>query len=648
MKRPIFHAVRLWAALLSGVLLPAQPSRLPNAGPAAGEAVVSDRAAAAAWDQWMEELAAAGRRKRNERIAALKSGEDVLAWAAGLRQWYRRRVGPLVPLNGPQKKEFCGRIDCDGYRVEKWLFETMPGTMATANLYVPDRPNAAGVGLVVAIGHWADGKFQPDNQRVGAYMAHNGIPTLVYDHPGVGERREFHDPVRDEPRAGNTPTSEHNRVGLPAALAGIQPSRFFITEGVRARDFLAGFDFVRRSRIGFTGASGGGSISRMMACYLDDLAFSVPVVIIRGASVSGLSDAEQAIWGSGVLGITASDQLSCIVPRPAMIVTEVPGDGSRESYATMRKLYDLAGAPAEATDYYAEEALHGYHCTMVDKVYTFLARNFGLPAASPRTWEKVRGLTRAECEISRDGFLYRERPQVTLIGQLARLLPRPRGLRVQDLPAVLAIADWPRSPLPYVLKGKAGKAVRVTGSDAVGEGVLCLVDLEDRPRPAPGPAPELAQESSPLPGAKPDIRAARKAVSPAGLGHNDLWQQPDARAQRWLTCFDRSLAGLRVRQILDFAADHPQVEELTAEGPAWAVPLAFAAPLLPDSIRRVSVKYLPASFRAMVTAEVNTTSPGLYIQDLLSYGDMDDVIRLAGKRLKVQFRIDPDGRVIAE
>jgi hypothetical protein len=106
--------------------------------------------------------------------------------------------------------------------------------------------------------------------------------------------------------------------------------------------------------------------------------------------------------------------------------------------------------------------------------------------------------------------------------------------------------------------------------------------------------------------------------------------------------------GLRVRQILDFAADHPHVEELTAEGPAWAVPLAFATPLLPDWIRRVSVKYIPASFRAMVTAEVNTTSPGLYIQDLLSYGDMDDVIRLAGKRLKVQYRIDADGRVIAE
>jgi hypothetical protein len=655
MKPPVLVTTNFWATLLATSLIPVQSASQSISDRDAADAVVSDGAvtashpAVAAWDKWIDELSAAGLKKRNDRIAALKSKEDVMKWAAELRQWYRRRVGPLVPLDGSQKKEFCGKVDRDGYRVEKWLFETMPGTMATGNLYVPDKPNAAGVGLIVAIGHWADGKFQPDNQRVGAYMAYNGIPTLVYDHPGVGERREFYDPVRDEPRAGNTPTSEHNRVGLPAGLAGIQPGRFFITEGARARDFLAGFGFVKRDKIGFTGASGGGSISRMMACYLDDLAFSVPVVIIRGASVSGLSDAEQAMWGSGVIGITASDQLSCIVPRPAMIVTEVPDDGSKDSYDTMRRLYDLVGAPAEATDYYAEDALHGYHCTMVEKVYAFLARNYGLPAAAPKTWEKVKGLTRAECEIFREGYLYRERPQVTLAEQVAKLLPKPRGLTRKDLPTVLAIANWQRSPLPYYIKGRVGKAVRVTGTNAAGDGELCLTDLEVQPRAQPGPAPELAQEVSPAPVPKQATRPARATgVLSTALGHNNLWQQPDARAQRLLTCFDRSLVGLRVRQILDFAADHPHVEELTAEGPAWAVPLAFATPLLPDWIRRVSVKYIPASFRAMVTADVNTTSPGLYIQDLLSYGDMDDVIRLAGKRLKVQYRIDADGRVIAE
>ncbi|KKM79007.1 hypothetical protein LCGC14_1354200, partial [marine sediment metagenome] len=143
--------------------------------------------------------------------------------------------------------------------------------------------------------------------------------------------------------------------------------------------------------------------------------------------------------------------------------------------------------------------------------------------------------------------------------------------------------------------------------------------------------------------------AAKPAPAPKRrrLGHQQLWDELDGDAQRELTHYDRSVVGIRVRQILDFVRDHPKVAELSAEGPRWAVPLTFAAPLLPGSVKRVKVKYLPASFAAIMSAEVNTTSPGLYVQGLLIHGDMDDVIKLAGKRLTVQYRIDADGRVVA-
>ena len=131
------------------------------------------------------------------------------------------------------------------------------------------------------------------------------------------------------------------------------------------------------------------------------------------------------------------------------------------------------------------------------------------------------------------------------------------------------------------------------------------------------------------------------------IGHNKLGDEPDCDAQRELTHHDRCLVGLRVRQILDFVSDHPKVTELSAEGPRWAVPLTFAAALLPRSVQRIQVKYVPASFREIMSAEMNTTSPGLYVQGLLVHGDMDDVIKLAGKRLTVQYRIDADGRVVA-
>ena len=54
----------------------------------------------------------------------------------------------------------------------------------------------------------------------------------------------------------------------------------------------------------------------------------------------------------------------------------------------------------------------------------------------------------------------------------------------------------------------------------------------------------------------------------------------------------------------------------------------------------------PAIFRTYWTSGASTT-PGLYVQGLLVHGDMDDVIKLAGGRLTVQYRIDADGRVVA-
>ena len=611
---------------------------------AASDGPAGEAKAELTFPQYVRQLSEQALARRNGRIAKLRTKADALRWAAELKQWYRRRVGPVVPLEGPQRRELCGKVPRDGYRVEKWLFETMPGTFSTSHLYVPARPNAAGVAVVAPIGHWKQGKFAKSYQRLGAYMAHNGVAVLVYDHPGVGERREWYDPVRDEPRAGNSPTDEHDRTGLPVALAGIQPARFYLTEAVRARQFLAGFDFVKPERIGFTGASGGGSITRELACYTDELAFAICVVIIRGPHIGGLGDSEQACWGDGARGVTAGDQLTAAVPRPVMIITERPDDGSKETYATLRKIYDLAGAPKSASDYYAEDTSHAYHCSFIERAYAFLARQFGLDRPDPATWRKVKALTPAESNITRGGYLYRDRPQVTMLQRIALMCPKPKGIARADLPAILAVKDWTRSPLGYRVRGTVGRKVRVTGARRMGEGDLGLLDLDPPPEETAPEAAILDPAVKPPPRAKPPAPAG---PPPRNLGHNKLGDEPDCDAQRELTHHDRSLVGLRVRQILDFARDHPEVEELSAEGPRWAVPLTFAAPLLPDSVRRVTVKYVPASFRAIMSAEVNTTNPGLYVQGLLIHGDMDDVIRLAGKRLTVHCRINADGVVVA-
>jgi hypothetical protein len=570
------------------------------------------------YKSWCSSIAQEALARRSSRLAALKTPQDVFAWAKETQEWYRGVVGPLVPMAGEPRRIQCGTIQRQGYRVEKWLLEVFPGTFDPINLYVPDRPNSQGVAVVMPEGHSAEGKASKDYQNPCAYFACNGIPTLVYDHSGNGERREYWNRLRNESIPGRTPTSEHDRTGDLSTLAGIQPVRWYVTEAARMRDFLASLPFSKKEHIGITGVSGGGTMSRYAAAYLGDFAFCVPVCIVRGEDSVGGGDAEQNCWDAGVQGVVPIDLVACTVPAPAMLVTETAFEETRHSYARLRKIYDLAGVPAGATEFFGVDDEHGYTHPMAEAVYHFIARQYHLPPADHRTWNQVRLLRAEETFTGRTGFVQRDRVQVTLAQQIKRLASGPTGVTQERLLQVLRIDDWSRCPVPYNFAGQAGETIRVTGEPNAKEGELGLLDWFE-PHP-----PEWWH------------------------GQSFLYRSQAADAAREMLAFGRSLIGLRVRQILDFLEDHRgRIHHLTAER-EWAVPLTLACALArADQLPRATVRYLVASFRDFLDADLNTTGLEQVVPGLLSIGDMDDIVQLASDRLTVEFRVDADGRVVA-
>ncbi|MBC8113346.1 MAG: acetylxylan esterase, partial [Candidatus Saccharimonas sp.] len=60
----------------------------------------------------------------------------------------------------PLEPRSLGEIKREGYRVEKVVFQTMPGVWMTANAYVPDKPGRLPAILHVH-GHWAGAKQDP-------------------------------------------------------------------------------------------------------------------------------------------------------------------------------------------------------------------------------------------------------------------------------------------------------------------------------------------------------------------------------------------------------------------------------------------------------------------------------------------------------
>jgi hypothetical protein len=559
---------------------------------------------------WESELVQKCENRRLDIISSLKNKSDVLAWQAELKNWFRKSVGPLVELK-KQKKELKGTLDFGSIKIEKWIYEVFEGTYASALFYVPPKINPDGLIMLASIGHWKEGKQTEDFQNLGWFMALHGIPVLVYEHAGLGERREFWDPAQNKDMLGKSPTCEHCRMGDLAILAGYQASNYFLSEIRQSLNFLYSFDFVKKGKVGITGASGGGSMSREAACYFDELAFSIPVSIIRGESVVMSGCHEQLTWGEGYQGVATVDYLLGNLPKPAMIVSELINDGSEKSFARLKELYKKANAPASSYEYFAIKDVHGYTHPMIEAVYRFLGKNFKLPKLDGNLWQQVRILGK-EILITKNGILNREMIQVSMAQQITkRIRKTPKGLNSKILNQLLMIDTLTNIPeIQTEIKIKELVVVGGVDSNSI------------KPIEWPGQEPGYYH----------------------GYGH--VFSNEEPSRGRWFLSYGSTLIGFWAKQLLDYAEKN-KINSWQAEG-KWALPLLIAAVLGgKKKFPKIEISLLLNSYAALLKADLNLVECGSYIPGILNYGDIDDLIKLVEGKCVVKTRIDAFGRVIS-
>ncbi len=231
----------------------------------------------------------------------------------------------------PLEPRVLGTLQRDGYRVDKVVFQTLPGILMTANAYVPDAPGKHPAILCVH-GHWQGAKQDPVVQARCIGAAKLGFFVLVVDAFGAGERGigkalgEYH---------GAMTGATLLPIGLP--LSGLQ-----VYENVRAVDYLRTRPEVDGQQIGITGASGGGNQTMYAGAWDERLKAVVPVCSVGNYQAylgtgccmceivpGALRFTEE--WG--VLGLTA--------PR-GLLVINATRDAHQFSVAEARKSLALA------------------------------------------------------------------------------------------------------------------------------------------------------------------------------------------------------------------------------------------------------------------------------------------------------------------
>ena len=227
-----------------------------------------------------------------------------------------------------------------GYRIEKVIFESMPGLHVTANLFIPDDPafKAPYPAVVMSCGHADTGKDCTTYLRACVIAVKAGMVAFMFDPYQQGERR-------DGSKLGST--TYHTQIGLRAALLGGGAPQLRVWDGIRAIDYVETRPEVDRRRIGYMGQSGGGTLSALMTAVDFRLRATAPSCYLTTLTSlcehMGPQDGEQNIFGQLAFGLNHTGYV--LIPDTRVAVTCKYSD--MFTYYGTKKLFRTVGVVAK-------------------------------------------------------------------------------------------------------------------------------------------------------------------------------------------------------------------------------------------------------------------------------------------------------------
>jgi Acetyl xylan esterase (AXE1) len=343
------------------------------------------------FERWLDSQAeralAAGARARQQVVTA----DDAMRRAADVRREVLRSMGGLPDARGALNARVTSSVARDGYRIDGLVFESLPGLIVTANLYVPASGSKPFPAVLGTAGHSDVGKAADTYQPVWVNLARRGVMVLAYDPPAQGERFEDYDPQTAKARVG-TGTRAHSHAGQQCLLTGTSIARYFAWDGVRAIDYLLTRPDVDPKRIGVAGNSGGGTQAAWLAIVEPRLAVvDVSCYITSWSTLwkgPGPQDMEQVLPGFLSSGLDFVDMITAVAPKPYLVSSAIrdffPIEGARTTVAEARRVYAALEAP-RAIGHAENDATHGWSKPLREAAYAWFEEWWFGDPAHPRS-----------------------------------------------------------------------------------------------------------------------------------------------------------------------------------------------------------------------------------------------------------------------
>jgi dienelactone hydrolase len=286
---------------------------------------------------------------------------------------------PRPWVDSPAKFEQMGIIETgDGYRIQKFRYEIVPGFWSTALLYEPDKITGHAPAVLNLIGHEPEGIDVEYEQKRCINLAKRGIVALNLGWMGFGDLSQSqndHDYAADLDLVGS------NALGL------------FYLAMRRGLDYLATLPEVDPIRLGVTGLSGGGWQTVMLGALDERVAVSVEVAGV-GSRESNLThpldtyeveeDAPDLLQGESYPEFVAMR-----APKPTLLIHNAVDSCCFRAplvkpgvYDAIRPFFKLYGVPDNlAWHENLNPGVHNYQLDNRQQAYRFFTQHFHMPVA---------------------------------------------------------------------------------------------------------------------------------------------------------------------------------------------------------------------------------------------------------------------------
>jgi hypothetical protein len=312
-----------------------------------------------------------------------------------------------LPEKTPLNAVVHGKIERDGYTVEKVFFASMPGHYVCGNLYRPTGKSGKLPAVLTPHGHWTNARLSDQGAAAAkkqieekaeqyeknarfflhamcAQLARMGCVAFFYDMVGNSDSTTINH------AAGFTDAD---------ALLRLQSAMGLQTwNSIRALDFVLSLPEVDPNRVGITGASGGGTQSFLLSGIDDRIAASFPAVMVSTAMQGGCvcENAPYLRVGCGnidLAALTAPRPLGMTGARDWTIDIETKG------LPELKALYKMLGAEDAVMAKCFPQFGHNYNQVSREVMYNFFNKHLKLAHEGTVTEKEIEPIPPKELSV---------------------------------------------------------------------------------------------------------------------------------------------------------------------------------------------------------------------------------------------------------